>query len=214
MEIETRGRRDRDHRRGAAPPRGVVLADGEALRATAVVSNLNPKLLFEPGSPEPLARGFSCPHETLANGSGTFRMNVALSDCPPSPLCPAHGDHHSGIIIAPTLSYMDRAYHDAREFGWSRKPIVEILIPSTLDPSLAPKGAHVASLFCQHVAPELPDGASWDDHRDEVADLMIRTVDELCAGLCAQRHRPADQYRPSTSSAPSDLSAATSSTAP
>ena len=61
---------------------------------------------------------------------------------------------------------MDRAYDDARKFGWSREPIVEMLIPSTLDDTLAPKGAHVASLFCQHVAPELPDGRSWDDHRD------------------------------------------------
>ena len=53
---------------------------------------------------------------------------------------------------------MDRAYHDARAFGWSREPIIEMLIPSTLDDSLAPPGAHVASLFCQHVAPQLPDG--------------------------------------------------------
>ena len=58
---------------------------------------------------------------------------------------------------------MDRAYCDARQHGWSREPIVEMLIPSTLDDSLAPPGAHVASLFCQHVAPELPDGRSWAD---------------------------------------------------
>jgi phytoene dehydrogenase-like protein len=113
-------------------------------------------------------------------------MNVGLSELPSFTCLPGReiADHHaSGIIIAPTLSYMDRAYHDAREFGWSRKPIVEILIPSTLDSSLAPKGAHVASLFCQHVAPELPNGASWDDHRDEVADLMIRTVDDYAPGF-------------------------------
>jgi phytoene dehydrogenase-like protein len=76
---------------------------------------------------------------------------------------------------------MERAYHDARALGWAREPIVELLIPSTLDPSLAPPGQHVASLFCQHVAPELPDdldgGASWDHHRERVADLMIATVD-------------------------------------
>ena len=51
---------------------------------------------------------------------------------------------------------MDRAYLDARTHGWSKKPIVEMLIPSTLDDTLAPPGQHVASLFCQHVAPELP----------------------------------------------------------
>ena len=71
---------------------------------------------------------------------------------------------------------MERAFFDARTSGWSKEPIVEMLIPSTLDDSLAPPGRHVASLFCQHVAPELPSGRSWDDERDTVADLMIDTV--------------------------------------
>jgi len=62
---------------------------------------------------------------------------------------------------------------------------VEMLIPSTLDDTLAPTGAHVASLFCQHAAPVLPDGASWDNHRDEVADLMIATVDSYAPGFKA-----------------------------
>ncbi|HEX7921643.1 MAG TPA: NAD(P)/FAD-dependent oxidoreductase, partial [Bradyrhizobium sp.] len=81
------------------------------------------------------------------------------------------------------LGYMDRAWRDAREFGWSRAPVVEVLIPSTLDDSLSPPGQHVASLFCQHVAPQLPDGKSWDDHREEVADLMIATVDHYAPGF-------------------------------
>jgi phytoene dehydrogenase-like protein len=72
---------------------------------------------------------------------------------------------------------MEQAYFDARSHGWSRRPIVELVIPSTLDDTLAPTGQHVASLFCQHVAPELPDGSSWDEHRERVADLMIATVD-------------------------------------
>jgi phytoene dehydrogenase-like protein len=71
---------------------------------------------------------------------------------------------------------MERAYFDARTSGWSKKPIIEMLIPSTLDDSLAPPGKHVASLFCQHVAPQLPNGESWDMHREKVADLMIETV--------------------------------------
>jgi phytoene dehydrogenase-like protein len=74
---------------------------------------------------------------------------------------------------------MERAYFDARLYGWSRKPIVEMVISSTLDDTLAPPGRHVASLFCQHVAPQLPDGASWDARREEVADLMIATVDRF-----------------------------------
>jgi phytoene dehydrogenase-like protein len=117
-------------------------------------------------------------------GSGTFRMNVALSQLPDFTCLPGEGDHlGAGIIIAPTLDYMHRAYTDAREHGWSREPIVEMLIPSTIDPTLAPPGAHVASLFCQHVAPTLPGGRSWDEASEDVADLMIATVDRLAPGF-------------------------------
>jgi phytoene dehydrogenase-like protein len=121
-------------------------------------------------------------------GSGTFRMNVALASLPSFLSLPgsAIADHHTaGIIMAPSLGYMDRAYHDAREHGWSREPIIEMLIPSTLDDSLAPPGAHVASLFCQHVAPELPDGSSWDERRDVVADHVIETVERFAPGFKA-----------------------------
>ena len=74
---------------------------------------------------------------------------------------------------------------DARLSGWSAAPIVEMLIPSTLDDSLAPPGRHVASLFCQHVAPKLPDGRSWDEARETVADLMIDTVEAYAPGFKA-----------------------------
>jgi phytoene dehydrogenase-like protein len=80
---------------------------------------------------------------------------------------------------------MDRAYSDAKAHGWSREPIIEMLIPSTLDDSLAPPGQHVASLFCQHVAPQLSDGRSWDDYRETVADLMIETVDRYAPNFKA-----------------------------
>jgi phytoene dehydrogenase-like protein len=159
---------------------GVVTESGEALHATAVISNLNPRLLylnmFAPGT---LPTEFREHMSHWRCGSGTFRMNVALKELPDFTCLPGKSaaDHHTaGIIIAPTLKYMERAYFDAREQGWSRQPIVELVIPSTLDDSLAPPGQHVASLFCQHVAPTLPDGASWDQHRDTVADLMIDTV--------------------------------------
>jgi phytoene dehydrogenase-like protein len=113
-------------------------------------------------------------------------MNVALSELPRFTALPEVGDHlTAGIIIAPDLAYMDRAFLDARRDGWSREPIVEMLIPSMLDDSLAPQGRHVASLFCQHVAPTLPGGRSWDDCRDEVADLMIATVDRWAPGFGA-----------------------------
>jgi len=166
---------------------GVVLEDGRTIRAKSVVANVNPKLLYTRFVPaEALPAPFLARIRNWRCGSGTFRMNVALSGLPSFPALPGEGDHLSaGIILAPSLGYMDRAYLDARDQGWSREPVVELLIPSTLDDSLAPPGRHVASLFCQHVAPELPDGRSWDDHREEVADLMIATVDRYAPGFAS-----------------------------
>ncbi len=166
---------------------GVVLEDGRTIRAKYVVANVNPKLLYTRLVPaDALPDDFLARIKHWRNGSGTFRMNLALSRLPSFTVLPGDGDHLSaGIILAPSLAYMDRAYRDAREHGWSREPVVEMLIPSTLDDSLAPTGQHVASLFCQHVAPELPEGRSWDDHRDEVADLMIATVDRYAPGFAS-----------------------------
>ncbi|ACI92391.1 oxidoreductase C10orf33 like protein [Afipia carboxidovorans OM5] len=164
---------------------GVTLDNGETLRGRYIVSNVNPTLLYtrlvpQAALPAPFAKRIA----QYRNGSGTFRMNVALSALPSFTALPGAGDHlTSGIIIAPSLAYMERAYQDARQFGWSREPVVEMLIPSTLDDSLSPPGAHIASLFCQHVAPTLPEGKSWDDHREEVADLMIATVDRYAPGF-------------------------------
>jgi phytoene dehydrogenase-like protein len=164
---------------------GVVLDNGEAIRAKYVVSGVNPKLLYTRLiSADALPADFLARIKNWRNGSGTFRMNVALTALPSFTALPGAGDHlTAGIILAPSLAYMDRAWQDARDHGWSRAPVVEVLIPSTLDDSLAPTGRHVASLFCQHVAPQLPDGASWDDHRDTVADLMIATVDAYAPGF-------------------------------
>ena len=168
---------------------GVVTESGETLRASAVISNLNPKLLYQKLiAPAALPGEFRDRINRWRCGSGTFRMNVALSELPDFTCLPgkAAADHHTaGIIIAPTLSYMEQAYFDARSGGWSRKPIVEVVIPSTLDDSLAPPGQHVASLFCQHVAPQLPNGESWDAHRETVADLMIETVNNYAPNFKA-----------------------------
>ncbi|MGH8323269.1 MAG: phytoene desaturase family protein, partial [Steroidobacteraceae bacterium] len=183
---------------------GVITDSGATIRAAAVISNLNPKLLYLK-----LLAADSLPEEFRERinrwrcGSGTFRMNVALAELPDFTCLPGkkQADHHTaGIIIAPTLAYMEKAYFDARSSGWSSKPIVEVVIPSTLDDSLAPPGRHVASLFCQHVAPQLPNGESWDTHREAVADLMIDTVNEYApnfkaAVLGRQIHSPLDLER-------------------
>ena len=166
---------------------GVVLQDGTVVKGRTLAANMNLKLLYTQLLPETaLPSDFLTRMRNFKCGSGTFRMNVALSELPSFTALPGKtaGAHHgAGIILAPSLEYMDKAYRDARELGWSREPIVEMVIPSTLDDSLAPQGAHVASLFCQHVAPELPDGRSWEEAREEVADLMIATVDAYAPGF-------------------------------
>jgi phytoene dehydrogenase-like protein len=166
---------------------GVVLEDGTAIRARAVIANVNPQYLFQTLVPrEAVPRAMAARMTKWKTGSGTFRMNLALSKLPEFTALPGPGDHlTAGIILAPSLGYMDQAYRDCVRHGWSRAPIIEVLIPSTLDDSLAPPGAHVASLFCQHVAPRLIDGTSWEKHRETVADLMIDTVENYAPGFKA-----------------------------
>lgn len=159
---------------------GVVTEAGEIFRAPIVAANVNPKLLYRDLVPaDALPADFRERIDKYRCGSGTFRMNVALAELPDFSALPGRdlGEHHTaGIILAPSLRYMEEAYFDARRHGWSKRPIVEMVIASTLDPTLAPRGGHVASLFCQHVAPQLPNGDSWDTHREEVADLVIATI--------------------------------------
>jgi phytoene dehydrogenase-like protein len=166
---------------------GVILDNGETVRAKYVASSVNPKLLYTRLLPaQALPPAFLDRIKTWRNGSGTFRINVALNALPSFTALPGAGDHlTAGIIMGPSLGYMDRAWQDARTHGWSREPVVEVLIPSTLDETLCPPGQHVASLFCQHVAPQLSDGRSWDDHREEVADFMIATVDRYAPSFAA-----------------------------
>ena len=166
---------------------GVKLEGGEEIAADTVIANVGPKLLFERMiDPTDLGPEFVRRARGFKAGSGTFRMNVALSELPRFTCLPEPGEHHqSGIILAPTLDYMDQAFIDAKAFGWSKAPIVEMLIPSTVDDSLAPPGGHVASLFCQQFAPVLPDGRDWDAEEDAAADAIIDTVEAAAPGFRA-----------------------------
>lgn len=183
---------------------GLRLEGGALAVAPIVVANVGPALLYrrmvDPSDLNPAFRRRIAGYKT---GSGTFRMNVALSELPDFSVLPgkSFSDHHTaGIVIAPGLDYMDAAWDDARTFGFSREPIVEMLIPSTLDDTLAPPGAHVASLFCQQFAPELPNGRSWDDEREAAADRIIDTVTAHAPNFRAsviarQIHSPLDLER-------------------
>ena len=183
---------------------GVALEGGEKIAAPVIAANVGPALLYRQLiDADDLPPDFRRRIAGYKTGSGTFRMNVALSALPDFTVLPgtAQAEHHaSGIVIAPSLDYMDRAFDDARALGWSRAPVVEMTIPSTVDDSLAPAGCHVASLFCQHFAPELPDGRSWDDAREAAADCVIDTVTAHAPNFRAsviarQIHSPLDLER-------------------
>ena len=179
-----------------------IISGGKAWRAGTVVAGVNPKLLFDRLIPKGAVSAQVEGHMgRWACESATFRMNVALDRLPNFTVLPGRGDHlTAGIIMAPSLAYMDRAWLDARQNGWAKQPIIEMLLPSTLDDSLAPKGKHVASLFCQHFRYDLGPGRSWDDEREAAADAIIATVETHAPGfaksvIARQIHSPLDLER-------------------
>ncbi len=179
-----------------------VVANGKTWRAERVAATVNPKLLFDRLIPKGAVSHQVEQHMNhWGCESATFRMNVALDKLPSFPSLPGRGDHlTAGIIIAPSMDYMHRAHAEAALNGWSSQPVVEMLIPSTLDPGLAPKGKHVASLFCQHFRFKLPGGRHWDDEREGAADTIIATVDAHAPGfaksvIARQIHSPLDLER-------------------
>ena len=161
----------------------VMLEDERKIAARALVANVNPKLLYlELVDRESLPPEFVARMQRYKCASASFRMNVALSALPRFTCHPEPGPHHaSGIIMAPSLSYMDRAYLDARQDGISRSPIVEMVIQSTLDDTLAPRGAHVASLFCQHFAPEV----DWSLRKQEAVERIFDVIESHAPGFRA-----------------------------
>ena len=164
----------------------VVLENGAEIAARAVIANVNPKLLYLKLVDRTLLQPeFISRFEKYKCGSGTFRMNVAMSRLPRFSCLPEDGPHHaSGIIMAPSLQYMDRAYADAREHGISRAPVVEMVISSMLDttlvaPAHAAKGAHVASLFCQHFSPDI----DWASRKEDAIEKIFGVIEAHAPGF-------------------------------
>jgi len=142
------------NRKGRTPHiTGVQLASGETITARQIAANTTPDIVFgtllpEDALPAPTAQAF----KHIRYGSGTLRINVALAALPRFTGFEDGDDMLTGgIVLGPSMDYLETAYMDARRHGYARRPIVEMLIPSTLDDTLAPAGQHVASLFCQHV---------------------------------------------------------------
>ncbi len=179
---------------------GAVLADGSCRRARAVAANLAPKVLYlDLIDSSVLDADFRSRIERTRTESAVLRMNVALSELPDFSCRPGVGiqDHHgAGIVIGPTLKYMENAYLDARRGVWSERPVIELLIPSTVDDTLAPEGRHVASLFCQH----FPRRRDWEQGREEAADTVFAAVDQFAPNfsrsvIARQILTPADLER-------------------
>lgn len=162
-----------------------IRAGRKTYTAPVIAASIHPKILYENLiEKDALPADFRTRIQNYKSHSGTFRMNVALDELPVFTNAPKGSDYlTSGIVIAPSLAYMDAAWLSAKTKGWSDAPIIEMLIPSTLDDTLAPKGKHVASLFCQQFAYDLPNGQTWDDMRENAADHIINTVDQYAPGF-------------------------------
>ena len=158
---------------------GVELADGTTRMARRIAANVAPKTLYLDLVGETHLDGeFRRRARAIRTESATLRINVALRELPDftcKPGAQAQDHHASGIVIGPTLAYMEQAYLDARRGAWSASPVVEMLIPSTVDDSLAPPGHHVASLFCQH----FPRERDWETHREAAADTVFAAIDRF-----------------------------------
>jgi phytoene dehydrogenase-like protein len=164
---------------------GVRLHDGQRLHAPQIAAAIDPRRLCSGLLPAgSLPPAFAQRMARWRCDSATLRMNVALADLPHFEARPEAGPHlGAGIVLAPSLAHMERAWLESRLHGWSSTPVVELLLPSVLDETLAPGGQHVASLFCQFFPYDLPDGRSWDTAREAAADDVLAWVERFSPGF-------------------------------
>jgi len=163
---------------------GVVLDTGEEIRAPVVVSSLDARRTFldlvdSRELPDDLLRQVR--RFRFRGSSG--KVNLALSELPDFTCMPGVGVHHRGSFsISPSVEYLERAYDDAKHGGFSRRPYMDIVFPSMIDPGMAPAGRHVASIFVQY-APYHIDGG-WDDaKREAFGDAVVDTLAEYAPNL-------------------------------
>jgi phytoene dehydrogenase-like protein len=159
--------------------RGVALQSGEEIFANVVSSSVDPHLTFEKFlDPSELPGDFleSVRRYKFRGSSG--KVNLALDGLPDFKCLPGPGAHLRGAIsISPSIEYMERAYDDAKYGNFSRKPYIDIVIPSLTDPSVAPPGKHVMSCFVQYAPYKLAKG-TWDEQREAFGDAVINAIAE------------------------------------
>ena len=160
---------------------GVALESGEEISATIVSSSADPHLTFERFlDPKELPSEFlEDIHRYKFRGS-SGKVNLALDALPDFKAIPGPGAHLRGAIsISPSMDYMERAYDDAKYGRFSRRPYIDMVIPSLTDPSVAPAGKHVLSCFVQYAPYKLAPGeGTWDDQREKFGDTVIDTIAE------------------------------------
>src|ERR1700736_1186666 len=158
---------------------GVALKSGEEISASVVSSSVDPHLTFEK-----FIESAELPSDFLESvrrykfRGSSGKVNLALDGLPDFKSMPGQGAHLRGAIsISPSIEYMERAYDDAKYGRYSRKPYVDIVIPSLTDPSVAPPGKHGLSCFVQYAPYKLAQG-TWDDHKEAFGDTVINTIAE------------------------------------
>ncbi|MBX3049344.1 MAG: NAD(P)/FAD-dependent oxidoreductase [Anaerolineales bacterium] len=163
---------------------GVVLQSGEEIEAGLVVSSLDPKLTFlKLVDPEQLPGDLVTAVRNFDTYGSSGKVNLALDGVPDLSCLPGNGPHLRGAIsISPSVDYIERAYDDAKYGRFSRRPYIDIILPSMIDPGMAPPGKHVMSCFVQYAPYDLAEG-TWDDQREAFGDAVVDTLSEYIPNL-------------------------------
>ncbi len=162
---------------------GVVLEGGREIAGRTIVSGLDPKRTSEHLVPsEALDPTFREHVSRFRYRGSSGKVNLALDGLPRFTCLEGGRAHHpreaylgGAISISPSIDYLERAYDDAKYGRFSRRPYMDIVIPTLADPSLAPPGKHVMSIFVQYAPYQLSEG-SWDEQRDAFGDAVVDTL--------------------------------------
>ncbi|HTG27859.1 MAG TPA: NAD(P)/FAD-dependent oxidoreductase [Methylomirabilota bacterium] len=163
---------------------GVVLQSGEEITANVISSSVDPHLTFEKFlEPSELPADFLEGVRRYKFRGSSGKVNIALDALPEFKSLPGDGAHLRGAIsISPSMEYMERAYDDAKYGHYSRRPYIDMVIPSLTDPSVAPPGKHVLSCFVQYAPYKLAEG-TWDEQREAFGDNVIDTISEYAPNV-------------------------------
>ena len=165
---------------------GVALESGDEISADVVLSSVDVRRTFidllEPGAVDD---AFTAEVRRFKFRGSSGKVNLALDGLPSFTALPGEGEHLRGAIsLSPSIDDMERAYDDAKYGHWSRKPYVDIVIPTLVDPSMAPPGKHVMSCFVQYAPYHLADGiGTWDDNREAFGDAVVDRIAEFAPDI-------------------------------